>query len=113
VLEGLARASGGRFSPEEIDEAFTDGAWILSFRHHGKRYEVSLPYSDDMFRSEAIDLVNQALVDGGIANRFEPLPAFDQIIYLTFVSEGTRQAAVDRGLIPNVPHLFGDEFGDD
>lgn len=99
-LQEMARASQGAFRPEDITERVQEETHEVTFVHGGRRYGVRTPAASDYFSQRVLDVVNDAMVHRGDARRFRPLPAPDQLIYLTFVSEETVRRSVEEGLIP-------------
>ena len=77
ILESYAAASRDLFHPCDLeDELDPVGRRArISFEHDGRSYTCAVPWQDDFFRDEVHDLINEALADSGIEQRFVFLPA--------------------------------------
>jgi hypothetical protein len=103
LLHEFAEASGGRFAPTEVEDHLDPPPGYerihVSFQHGGRRYQASVENSK-WFQPEVLKLINQALADSQVAQRFISLPAIDQIERLVFVPEATYRCALKLRLIP-------------
>src|SRR5262245_797323 len=102
LLQDFARASGGRFQPVKIvDRVWWDrGLTQVSFAHNGLEYRWSKAIATDWFQAEVLDLVNRALKDAAVKERFIPLPTVDQCWNIVFLPPAVYRKAVRAGLIP-------------
>jgi DNA mismatch repair ATPase MutL len=111
VIQQLARASAGLFSPEEIKDELDEreGKARLSFRCGGQIFSCELPYQSDFVEEGAIDLVNEALAATGEPRRFVPLPVDSQVVFFALISPETYDRARTAGLIPPDDYFFSIE----
>ena len=111
VIQQLARASAGLFSPEEIKDELDEreGKARLSFRCGGQIFSCELPYQSDFVEEGAIDLVNEALAATGEPRRFVPLPVDSQVVFFALISPETYERARHAGLIPPDDYFFSIE----
>jgi uncharacterized protein (TIGR02996 family) len=101
-LQQFAAASKGRFQPVKIMDRVD---WQLryttvSFAHNGLEYRWDEHTASDWFSDKVLDLVNRALKESGVKERFIALPAVDQCWSLVFVPPSVYARAVKAGLIP-------------
>lgn len=77
ILERYAAASRGLFQPYDLEDELDPIARSarVSFEHDGRSYGCEVPWHDDFFRDEVHDLVNRALADSEVDQRFVFLPA--------------------------------------
>lgn len=113
LLLKFAEGSYGQFSPTEIrDELVSDPRGILvGFRHGGNDYRCIVD-DTDWFQFEVLDLINQALAESDVPQRFFDLPQIDQFLYITFVTPRTFLSAQRRDLIPP-PEYFDEDHDED
>jgi len=108
ILLQLAAVSQGRFAPtaivDELNEA--EGTVRIAFDFDGRHYETQLKYEDDWADPEIFELVETALADAGIEQRFLALPYADQVVYLAFISPKTFQLASDSGVFAELESDF-------
>jgi len=111
VIQQLARASAGLFSPEEIKDELDEreGKARLSFRCGGQIFSCELPYQSDFVEEGAIDLVNEALAATGEPRRFVPLPVDSQVVFFALISPETYERTRQAGLIPPDDYFFSIE----
>jgi hypothetical protein len=108
-LEEFAKASGGRFRPVKIVDRvdWARDTTQVSFAHNGLEYKWSRPLATDWFQEGVLDLVNSALKDAAVKERFIPLPAVDQCWHVVFVPTAVYRKAVRVGLIPTQEMVDG------
>lgn len=99
-LRLLSERSQGAFVPVNIAERVVGQALEVAFAGGGKRYVSRVSAESDWFDFRVLHAVNAALADGDEARRFTPLPSPDQIIYLAFMTEETKRALQEAGLVP-------------
>ena len=77
VLQRYAEASRNHFRPRELHDELDPIARTatVTFEHGDRSYRCEIPWHDDFFRDEVHDLVNQALADAAVEQRFVFLPA--------------------------------------
>jgi hypothetical protein len=109
-LAQLVEDSRGVFQPTMISDAQVDNTIEVSFEHHGQTYSYTARLDSDYFDEAVIDLINEALADAGVAERFMILPTIDQCIQIAVVPEAIYQAAVQNNLIPGEPMLRDNMF---
>lgn len=107
ALRDLAEVSRGVFEPTQIEDAFVKRrrAIQVSFRHGRKKYSCIVPYDNDYFDMTVLELVNRALAESDVKQRFIVLPDVDQFVNLVFVPPQVYAAAVREKLVPSQDEL--------
>lgn len=98
----LSERSQGVFAPGNIVERVTGDVLEVAFESGGNRYVSRVSAQSDWFDFRVLHAVNAAIAESGEERRFVPLPAPDQILYLGFMSEETKRALQEAGLVPAV-----------
>jgi hypothetical protein len=107
ILREFARVSRYRFDPVDIkDEYDRDKKQVLvSFKMGDRDYQLVLE-EDEWYNPKVTGLVNRALADAGVQERFIGLPVVDQYVRVVFVTPELYQKAVEAGLIPEGGEYF-------
>ena len=100
LIRELALISNRVFRPENERCAVSgDNSATLSFSHGGKVYSCVVSMDTDIVDESILDLVNEAIADGGSDVQYIDLPRIDQCAYLVLVPPDVLCAA-EAGLIP-------------
>jgi hypothetical protein len=102
LIQKFAKASRGIFTPSNLTDQFNHDAEeaTVSFEFCGSRYEITVPFKNDDFHPDVIHLLNEALEDAGIQQRFFPLFGEDNPgVSILFVSEKTWSNARRLGIL--------------
>ncbi len=103
ILEKYAASSRDLFHPSDLEDELDplERTARIAFEHDGRRYSCEVPWHDDFFRDEVHDLVNEALADSGIEQRFVFLPADESgDLLLALIRPEVLARAVQMGLLP-------------
>jgi hypothetical protein len=113
ILRLFAAGSQGVFTPQHLLDEWDEesGTARVGFDYRGQHYEVTVELQSDWFQAEVYDLVNKALEEQGVPQRFEGLPVVDQVLHAAFVRPETFQRAKASGLIPDMAKLIEAETG--
>jgi hypothetical protein len=103
ILKDLAEASDGVFSPAHVVDRCEPNQTVgtVSFVHARKQYDLKVSYDTDLLDEAIIDLVNEAISNGGSDRQFINLPVIDQCYYLVFVPRAVYEKAIEVGLLPD------------
>lgn len=102
VISQLVAASSGRFAPTDLHDELDGAAGVarISFRCVGNVFACEVPWEDDWFKGQVLDLVNDAMTACKVPEQFIALPPCDQTISLVLVSPEVYEKAVSVALIP-------------
>lgn len=104
TVHELASATRGGFAPTEVTQETSEGEppeVTLAFVLGGARHEVTFEQADDWCKNEALELIDKALAQAEVAERFIALPTADQILSAAFVRPEAFQRALEQHLVPN------------
>lgn len=102
IIRSFAKSSQGRFTPTSITDSLNEfeQTATVSFVCDRRHYTATVSWEDDYFHPDVAALINQALEDAGIPQRFFPLIEKNSPgVSLLFISEDTYARAVDAGLL--------------
>lgn len=111
IIRLFAEGSWGLFTPINIRDEYDKASQLIhvGFEFDGKYFEVSVPYEGDWASEEVHLLINRALENRGVPQRFIALPVLDQILYAVFISPAVFDKAVASGAIPTFEELLAEE----
>lgn len=100
VLDALAEGSRGQFEPHEVVSEISTGQLTVRFQQAGKQYTFVTQPESDYVDARLLEVVNRALAESQVRQRFWQLPAVDQLWQCAFETEPIWRAANEQGLLP-------------
>ncbi|MGO8999075.1 MAG: hypothetical protein ACLQVI_37585 [Polyangiaceae bacterium] len=98
LVNAFAAGSDGLFFPSDVRaRRLGEERQSVSFRLGKKSFSWETTQSD--WKDDGLLLIlNDAVASSGVASRFHPLPALDQMMHVAIVPDGVFEAAVGEGL---------------
>ena len=115
VIEVFSEGSRGLFQPENIlvEEDEEEGTYSVSFDHGGENFNCEVFSDDDYMDEQVHNLINDALEDSDVDQRFFLLPPLNDMAYLVLVSADVFDRALEAGLLPEMEEEEEVDFEDE